>query len=245
MKALFTLLLLTATSCSSNTNMQFKTVVDKKMFATGYHQFEPRERVVIIDTGLSPKFMKKDYMCKDIAHVGFTPGLNPGHPHGDNITSIVRKKMDKDKYCISVFQLRNYGRQIMGLGKALEYVTQMDRVYVINLSLIQARYSHRNYNTISNAIYSKGIRFNSAAGNSSLDLDPICVVYPACYSKLLEQESQWYPYRRYFKVIGALADYSNYGNVVDIFLPGGPMGEPSMRGTSMATALYTNMLIRK
>lgn len=221
-----------------------------KTFTVGQESFEYRKRVVVIDSGASFGQLNSSYMCRDTAQVSFNESIKPNHPHGENIVSIISNNIDLSEYCITMVKVKpSKGREVV---KALILVGLLKRAFVVNLSLEHLRFKSITYNIIRNLIMYKGIRFNVAAGNSSKDLDSRCDNYYACYAPLLKAESaRSLVYRdsirnprKYFKVIGARAGYSNRGEVVDRYLYGGLMGNPPMRGTSMATALYTNMMVR-
>ena len=243
-------LIFTLTSCNQK-DQQFKTTKQGEFYYTGYGKSENRKRVVIIDSGLSKGFLKADYMCKDVATAHLvSEGAKPGdfNPHGDNITSIISKRMNSKKYCITM--IGNYiGEHIISgeISKIYGLLLKLSNVYVVNMSYRWPLFDSRSYLNIIKSIR-KGITFIAAAGNESRDIGLICNIYPACYAKLLERETQFYDnnsnyYRSKFKVIGAQAGYTNYGEVIDAYLDGDVMGFPPMRGTSQATALYTALMV--
>lgn len=229
-------------SCSSQS--RFSTVKRGEVYVSGFNEYETRARVVVVDSGLAPQYLVDEYMCRDIAHASFYPGLQTDHPHGTNLVSIIQEDMDTDKYCITVVRLGMVGRGLDQVTEGIELATKLRNTKIINLSLQGVQYRHDEYQIIKQAIKKQRIYFNVAAGNYGLDLDKMCSIYPACLAKRLERDSDK-SLRKYFTVVGAQAEYSNVGEVVDVFLNGQPLGTPSMQGTSQATALYTNMMVRK
>jgi hypothetical protein len=134
--------------------------------------------------------------------------------------------------------------RISDIAQAIVYGLTLRNTEIVNISLRKRDFNLIEYKHIKRAI-SDGIRINAAASNEGVSLDAGCIYYPACYGKLISQDLPRKHHRGRFRVIGAQAPWSNYGNVVDIFLDPTPRGIPRMRGTSQATALYTNMLVRK
>lgn len=229
--------------CTSPTKEPMLMMVQEGvLYMTGFHQHERRARVVVIDTGLNPSLLRADYMCKDVAQLGFDDQLKPDNMHGTNIVSIIQEGMNIEKYCITMIKVDLTNRIVDEFALALKYPRALSNTYTLNLSLVTYGYKHGDYQLIKSILRS-GIKVNAAAGNDGTNLDPMCSIYLACFGKLLERENKL-ALRANLKIIGAFAPYSNYGDVVDIFLPGGPMGTPPMQGTSMATALYTNILVR-
>lgn len=238
-----TLLLISTllTSCSST---NFTTYQDGDYYYSGFRDYEPRKRVVVIDSGLEPQYLVDNYMCRDISQISLEEDKRVKNTHGTSIISIIKEDMNTDDYCITSVRMKVSERGDITETKDLVIrALDLSNVYAVNMSYIISEYNHLEYQAIRYSVYS-GVRFSVAAGNEKVDLDKACLFYPACYGKLLDKESLKYR-RAHFKVIGAKAGYTNYGSVVDIYLNGGYMGTPSMRGTSSATAQYTNMLVRK
>lgn len=223
------------------------------LYGTGYHQSESRERVIVLDDGIYQEFLSSPYMCKDVALLSFQFGTSQAGAHGTNLISIISEGLDTDKYCVTAFRLNTDKDVLLNTVQSLKAAIKVPKTKIINMSIQSFGYKHEQYKVIKQAIEEKQIYFNVAAGNYRLNLDTACVIYPACYAKLLERESNmrdtglWNPanLRKYFKVIGVMAPYSNHGSVIDVFMKGGLMGTPPMQGTSMATALYTNLMVRK
>ena len=241
MKLTLLLILTLLTSCSST---NFTTYQDGDYYYSGFKDYESRKRVVVIDSGLQPQYLVDKYMCRDISQISLEEDKRVNNTHGTSVISIIKENMDIEKYCITSVRMRvTSGGGVIEVKDLVLKALDLRNLYAVNMSYIMREYNHQDYLKIQNAV-SLGVRFSVAAGNEKIDLDKACVFYPACYGKLLDKE-YLKSRRSLFKVIGAKAGYTNYGSVVDIYLNGGYMGTPSMRGTSSATAEYTNMLIRK
>lgn len=235
-------------SDQSTPQTSFHKVIDENISYVGYHLKETRKRVVIIDSGLDYRLLTKDYMCKDIAIVSNKSDYGPWSTHGTTVTSIVNLNMDKSSFCITMV-ISDESQISQGVPfYAYKVVNRLKSVYVVNMSYRWPLYNNTDYLNIKKAI-EKGIRFVAAAGNESVDIGSVCMIYPACYAKLLEKERNESftrqpsnQYRHFFTIVGAPEQYSNYGSIVDIYVEGDPLPDKRIHGTSMSTALYTGYL---
>lgn len=249
MKVLIVMLsMFTVFSCSNVKPIsKFKVKKIGEMYYAGFSQVESRERVVVFDTGIIPSLLQQPAFCKDWASASIYSSLNIQHDHGTKMATIIVKGMDISKYCLSMIKLgANKSGRLFGMEKSLINLSKMPKINIVNMSLQGFKYKHTEYLSILRLL-EKGVKINVAAGNSSADLNLICDTYPACFAKLIEREPpNINRFRSNFKVIGALGDYSNYGSdIVDIYLFGGPWRYAPTVGTPAATALYTNILVRK
>lgn len=223
----------------------FSTKIKNKLYYSGYHVPEDRKRIVVIDRGLTRDLLEKSQMCKDISQIALNdkPLVNQ---HGVTVTSIIATNMSTSKYCITM--IKSDLNIKVGLVAEYRVVNKLPNVALVNMSYRGPKFNYLEYLEIVKAIEKK-VTFIAAAGNESANIDQACVIYPACYARLLERkESSGHfnanYYRSRFKVIGAIAEYTNYGAIVDAYLDGGLMGIPPKQGTSMATALFTGLSAR-
>lgn len=231
-------LVLLSSSCSQ---IKFKTEKVGDVYYTGYGDYEFRKRVVVVDSGLDTKLLKDDYMCRDFAHLSYEKSLEPSHAHGTMMVNIINKDMNKKKYCITMLKLRSLKEGSYYLNEEFNYLAYNIDADIISLSMEMRSYSLYFHKSLSTIVRDSGTRVNVAAGNSGINLDTACIIYAACYASILRREGI---NTRNLKVIGAMAEYSNHGSVVDLFLQVGDEVTNGIAGTSAATALYTNMLVR-
>lgn len=202
---------------------------------------ETRDRVVIVDTGVSSTF-DKSYICKD-GNMDFTNSgtINDTHGHGTNIASIIAKEMNPSKLCIT--SLKFYGDRRPGIDnlisvvKALLYTRTLNNVVFINLSLSGIDKSEPEEKALRFLAEKRNVKISVAAGNNGQNLTEICNIYPACYD-----------IKKNFYVIGNKGNVnSNYGGPVLIQEDGNKVcaGGSCLTGTSQAAALFTARLIKK
>lgn len=235
------------TSCSQ---ARFSTVKKGDLYYSGYQELEFRDRVVIVDTGLRPELLVAEYMCKDVAQISDSRSLVPKELHGTTVTSIVAQDINYKDYCITMIKLDLINKVKNDIPlESYTLINQLHNVKYVNMSYRWPKYNHQDYLEIKKGIES-GIIYIAAAGNERADIGAACTIYPACYARLLEREEDPYNSKRNylrsrFKIVGAIANYTNYGSVVDVYLTGTDIGTPPSRGTSMAAAEYTGMMVRK
>lgn len=206
---------------------------------------EGRTRIAIIDSGLDMEYYK-DILCKDTSFEDFTgKGKFDDYRHGNIITALVTKNLDKTRYCVTMLKYTNPGIDgnteanlyLKGLTKAIEL---MPTYLVLALSGREPLYLEE---VLLKKLINNGTIVFSAAGNNKLNLDAECQSYPACLN--LD--------RKKFRVIGSLdnfnnrANTSNYGSIVPYWDLGVSQGNDRFgltTGTSPATANYANKYIR-
>ena len=219
-----------------NNNVELSEFKSNDFYMKGLNNSETRTRVVIVDSGLAKSYLKAPYMCKDVALMSLMKDLKPSDPHGTNITGLIAKDINVDKYCITMVKIDINPGGAENIPLTLTKLSQaVSKIGVINMSLNYPAYSHEGAKALQQLVR-RGVKIVVAAGNQSLNLDVACVIYPACYSKIIKHPN--------FKVIGALAEFSNVGSIVDLFLTGELVGTPPMRGTSMAAGIYSGMLVK-
>lgn len=210
---------------------------------------ENRTKVAIIDTGLYLSDKIRLYVCND-KHYDFTKtSINDTHGHGSNIAAIIVKNVNPNDICIKIIKFTTGEDQFEPSSylKALDIAVHDSTVKYINISAG----GEGNVPDERNLIL-EGLRKNKniivSAGNNNRKLSLGCNVFPACYFFLYTN----------FRVIGNGSDnlrrnqHSNYGLAVTHWQDGMNVcagetenGIQCHSGTSQATALHTNFLIRK
>lgn len=215
------------------------------LFACGalaYPVPEYRIKIAVIDTGLDLDLYHAHNMLCNSGSKSFVDD-DPlkdaaGNKHGTNVAGLVSKDLDVTKYCLIILKVYNSRGDIPYKlpAEAITYAIEQ-KVRFINLSIAAPGYIDHEFRIINLAIR-HGIKISVAAGNKHSDLDTLCDVYPACYSVK----------SKYFHVVGSSTylnkEYSNYGGPVKYVEDGSGVGIPRLSGTSQATAIHTNKLIR-
>lgn len=198
---------------------------------------ETRKRIAVMDTGVSLYQIKQDYMCKDAPFkYVFKPFHSAGldyHGHGTNVISLIAENMDRKKYCITMYSISSewdMREQIILLDQMIK-----DKVVGLNASLAGLM-NHPEERLAYGRLAKAGITAFIAAGNSGRNLNTNCNVYPACYKKR---------YKNIIVVGSFTGEYSNSGNIVDLYIDGTNKGSPVMSGTSQATAIATGLYFSK
>lgn len=236
MKSLIFLLLALNTSCAG------------KSPATREH--EPRVKVAIIDTGFFPNDRElKPFLCREKPYDPTDTNSVDTNGHGTNIASTIVRGLDPTKVCIIPikYYLPGSSTNPNRMWTALFYVASRPDIKYVNLSSGGNGFKPVEKKHIKTILANKTY-FVTCAGNEATNLNKDCNYYPACYAFLSP----------YFHVVGNGEDerskgmMSNYGSPpVTDWMPGYacaghyPNGhEICMQGTSQATALYTNKLIK-
>lgn len=204
---------------------------------------DPRDRVVIMDTGVASNAASLPYLCTD-GHIDFTgTGIEDNNGHGTNIAGLVARGLDTTKQCITVIKYWNtdanpYNNRNIDdvLNEAWAYLLLLNPKWV-NMSFVGEVYVTAEYKTI-RTLLARGTKVIVAAGNESLNFDVQCNRYPACYSF---KSPNWF-------VVGAYdISLSNINGPVNVVLPGlaqrGHFG-PMMSGSSQATGNATAKIIK-
>ncbi len=216
------------------------------LFTVGVFAQETRERVVIMDTGLTFNADSLPYVCKD-GHMDFSGStLDDNVGHGTNVAGLVARGLDVHKQCITI--IKYYDRDGKGqdpyngqkphdvLVAAWAYLLTLDAKWV-NMSFVGEIYVKEEYSTIK-TLLERGTKVVVAAGNETLDFAVKCERFPACYSF---KSPNWY-------VVGAQdLSVSNFNGPVNVLQPGlsqrGHFG-PMMSGSSQACANATAKIIK-
>ena len=190
-------------------------------------------KVAIVDTGFNPFMSNKDtknHTCKT-GHYDFSTkkkglGLDV-MGHGTSVSELVVLHAKTEKFCLMHYKI--FG----GLATSPDDVSNAIIKAVkagakaINLSISINRYHPRDKKAIKYAL-ARGVKIFNASGNSGVNLNIHCAVYPACF-KLAHRD---------FYVVGALnlygdiARYSNVGRIIDLYELGDYNGD---RGTSFSS----------
>jgi hypothetical protein len=199
---------------------------------------ENRIKIAVIDTGIDFDNREiRPYLCS-IGHRDFTKeGLKDNIGHGSNVSEIISRNLDPNKYCILILKYHtfetwgNLKREV----EAFKYSIEQNVKY-INLSSGGRDKDQKELEVIKQAT-DKGIKVIVAAGNDSCDLSKNCNFFPACYSL-----------NNNFYVIGNCGSKtSNFNGPVKQCEDGNNVCAAGfcMSGTSQATAIFTNKLILK
>jgi hypothetical protein len=208
---------------------------------------KPLIKVLVIDSGLNADKTNASLCNK---HLDFLQGskvlTRPAMDHlghGTNMVNIISSKVNPKHYCIMTARLLD--------GTTSKNVR--DNKFFLDISTFAIQNGVRlvNYSiTGTSPIFEEkmmfqrlvkaGILVNVAAGNSSSELTiKRCFEYPACYrmNGLVSVGAMDGTY---------LLSSSNYGPVVDIFAQGVYTFSNATKdqGTSVATAVYTNKILR-
>lgn len=212
-----------------------------KQIATNSH--DPREKIVVIDSGIRITDYNKKYLCNDGHYDVTETSLHDYNGHGTNIAGIIARKLNPQTQCIVIIKyfFDTHGTMTDEL-QALKIAYQIPNVKVINFSsggfepYLKER--HLIEKIISNNIY-----FVTAAGNKSTNLDFICNYFPACYNIK----------SKYFRVVGnglnqhLKSKYTNYGSqITDWRIGDNILGfDIVLSGTSQSTAILSSELMNK
>ena len=202
---------------------------------------ETREKVLIVDTGISAKYVDKKYLCKDGEKSMFKT-MEDVHGHGSNVYGLIAENINSEKYCI--VSLRIFGDDnkcsddfcMGGLQEALKLIREDKNIKHLNLSLTGK--SESLDELMIEEVLKRGGYVTVAAGNQGEWLDAKCEYYPACYKLKIKNPN--------FRVVGnSGAISSNFGKIVTDIEKAARVGNPSMTGTSQASAMLMGKLLKK
>ncbi len=206
---------------------------------------DTRKKIVVVDSGLNHSFGTDLFLCDD-GHRDFTDsGLKDYQGHGTNIANIIVNGLNPSKYCIVIVKWVNPVGSIKGnsdtLIRALKYILYLDNVEYVNLSLSGGIELLNEYIAIKNLL-NNNIIVAAAAGNDLLNLSDGCIIFPACYKFY---NSNFHVVANYH--LGRPSRMSNYGGPVTDTADGFNItaGGYTMSGTSQATAVFLNTLIKR
>lgn len=145
-----------------------------------------RERIAVVDTGLSYGSVPSIFLCKDGHKDLSNTTLEDSHWHGTLIISIIAKGINPVTQCITMIKWINYpienisnSQTIKRVAEALEYAITLHPKYV-NLSLSGGKAYKPEHDAIQKLL-EQGAVIVVAAGNDGIDLSKSCNIYPACY----------------------------------------------------------------
>jgi len=190
------------------------------------------DNVLVIDTGL-PKFVNTKKLCKS-GHKNFTDDDSYDvDGHSSNIIGLISKA--NGKYCVVSYKAFDKSESLSEYNTAIVSAS-FQKFKIVNLSIAGNGFNIMEKNAIARML-KNGTHVVVAAGNSAISLDSECNVYPACYKKAFKKYKN-------FHVIGAKDLWqSNKGKIITNWELGKNQGNPSLSGTSQATANYTKKLI--
>lgn len=198
---------------------------------------ERRLRIAVMDTGLSYNQVNQPFMCKDKPFVNYkTEQGFDKNGHGTNVIGLIGKTIDSSKYCITSYGIHDY--QKMDTYLEMLEVVEKDKPYALNLSWASPGYSYVEFETLKRLSEDQGVIIITAAGNLAQHMtEENCDMFPSCHAFKLEKN---------FYVIGSTTKrYSNYGTIVDEYIPSDDVGFPKRKGTSQAAAIFTGRLFSK
>lgn len=214
------------------------------LFLTTNPIFSKTIKVAVVDTGIMhEKINGKNVLC-DHGHKDFTGyGLEDINGHGTNISGIIHKKNSNKDYCQII--VKYYDDRIIG-KKDMQEISNMALKYAISLNVDIINYSSYGafFDTyeqkVLKELINKNIFLVVPSGNMPINLDFLCIIFPACLKKN----------NSHIIVVGASDNKYNYGygSIVDEYLPSQKQEGFGivMSGTSQSTAHYTaNWIFRR
>jgi subtilisin family serine protease len=197
----------------------------------------PAIKVAIIDTGIAEK---QAHLCKS-GHKDFTyTGLKSENNHGPNISGLIDKEVNSDKYCQVILKFWDDKSEVSSTHNSISALKEAiaQKVNFINYSAGGKGFNAQEYVLIEQAL-DMGITIVAAAGNEGMNLDEKCDFYPACYDSRIIVVGN-------LKEDGQLNPTSNYGSRVTKYIVGTNRCANSicLTGTSQATAVMTGTLIK-
>lgn len=206
---------------------------------------ETRQKIVVIDTGVSFRQSLRPYMCKNSTYSTYGTWVDK-HGHGTNVIGLIAEKINPEKTCIVSVKLEiPKNRDPEGyILKAME-ITEKMKPIAVNISMSgSARFTSELYSVM--RLLAFGTKIIVAAGNDSMDLDKKgCPVYPACYLDDMKKRNKVINTKNFIVVGTTDTNSSNVGSVVTVKEKGKDQGYPKMTGTSQATANFTGKLFSK
>lgn len=210
--------------------------------AAAFGASETRQRVVIIDTGITPFAVVEKYVCKD-GNRDFTGrGLYDSNGHGSNIAGIIARSLNPNTQCLTILKYYHNGGESRNFwaywGSIYAHVLALPNVRWINISSYGELQDARELQVLTQLI-AQGVHISVAAGNDGLFLKKGCKLFPTCY----DINSP------YWHVVASggntLHSFSNWGEVVTDIADGYRVraGGFMLSGTSQACAKVTAALV--
>jgi len=197
--------------------------------------FEVRQKVAMLDTGLYKYQEDSPAACKD-GHFSYSSDIYARHPHGPNIFGLIASNLDIKKYCIvsiKYYDAKNSENYV----KALYQTLNIPGLVGLNLSL-SSKGALSSEIFVLKKLVSQGVLIIAAAGNNGEIVDnQNCDYYPACIKKELPA----------LVVVGSSTGvYGNrYTGFDMVYEDGTKKGLGSLTGTSQATAIHTGKRFSK
>lgn len=190
---------------------------------------ERRQRIAVVDTGISPELINKPYMCKDTPVVYYGKSGLDWSGHGSNVAGLIGERINQDKYCLVMYSMSID----MSVSEEVRYLYDISygNFVGVNISLSSANADYMEYAALQRLV-SQQVKIFIAAGNEKNNLDETCNAFPACYA--IGTPALIIVANRNKDGI-----YSNYGKIVDLHVDGVKKGQPEMTGSSQATAIAT------
>lgn len=205
------------------------------------HSDERKIRIAILDTGVGVNREISRFLC-DSGYQDLTgEGIRDMEGHGTNIAGLITKDLDPDKYCIIIIKWWHTKKVHFNTLAPAIMRAVIDKADYINMSLTGPVSIPEEMEAINRALI-LGIKVVVAAGNEGTDLGLICDTYPACYPII----------HKNFYIVENINDNgvryngSNYGGPVNAYAKGVGVtaGGYTMTGTSQATAVFLNSLLK-
>jgi subtilisin family serine protease len=174
-------------------------------------------KIAIIDTGYDASISKSPLKLCQTGHYDYlsnTPVVGSAHPHGTVVASVIAEMLTDVNYCAVIYQVVTpMGLTADAIMNAFDRA-RSEGISAVNLSISGRLYSWSERRAME-ATAKAGTVIFTAAGNERTNLDKFCNAYPACY-----------PIQNMY-VVGATerdntepTPYTNYGKVVDVWMPG-------------------------
>lgn len=200
-------------------------------------------RIAILDTGYYTEDTKSFKSCDNFKYdKNFTSDKNmfDFSGHGQNILHLVTKDLNDVDYCIIIVKtLTTQPTPLTGYIGAWIYAK------TLNVDIINASFAGEGKNEtetkIVKQILNSGTKIVVAAGNRKRDLDLQCNTYPVCADNRIISVGN-------LNSDGKTKNKStNYGSYVKVWEVGTNVeaGGLTLSGTSQATAITTNKLIKE
>lgn len=208
---------------------------------------ETRTKIAVIDSGLRVNDRIRPYLCKS-GHNSFKSGWNIDvSGHGTNVANLIADSINSKTHCLmimKVFYYNNIKGNLVSDTIPDHYIPNSiifaiaNGAEFINMSISSGPDYFKNEDLAIRKAIEHKIHVVLSAGNNGMFLSKECRLYPVCnkYDK------------KYFHIIGSktngsIANYSNYGPIVDDWVNGTDRGKPVMSGTSQSAAIFTGRLV--
>lgn len=205
---------------------------------------ETRQKIVVIDTGISVEQSTSNYMCKN-GVLGTAGSWIDFNGHGQNVVGLIAKHINPKKTCIVSIKLDFMRMDTLEsmIVKSMR-MAELHRPVAINISMAGTFRSELELRYLTKFI-SSGVKVIVAAGNEGANLDEKCEIYPVCYLKEMREKTKPVNTSNFFVVGAKNLIVSNTGSLITVIAEGIKQGVPALTGTSQATANFTGKLFSK